>query len=171
MTYIQRHTNRPITIEQVAEHIHRSPSYLMKRFREETGQSVGAYITRCKMEEAEDLLIYSSQSLAEISAYLGYSSQSYFQNVFKKHFGMTPLQYRTQKKQHTALRETKGLSSFLPAFHRSACWAQDSGFYPCTNWMNSWVSSRVRSLAVYMTRPIWGQFSGGISSCIIISAP
>ena len=97
MTYIQRHTNRPITIEQVAEHIHRSPSYLMKRFREETGQSVGAYITRCKMEEAEDLLIYSSQSLAEISAYLGYSSQSYFQNVFKKHFGMTPLQYRTQK--------------------------------------------------------------------------
>lgn len=55
-----------------------------------------AYVTKCKLEEACDLLVYGQRSLAEISAYLGYSSQSYFQNVFKKQHGVTPVQYRKQ---------------------------------------------------------------------------
>ena len=100
MNYIQSHTNEPIGIEDVAEEIHRSSSYLMRRFKAELGMSVGDYITKCKLEEARDLLIYGDRSLAEISAYLGYSSQSYFQNVFKKQFGTTPMQYRKQNRKH-----------------------------------------------------------------------
>ena len=92
--YIRNHTNAPISVEEVAAFIHRSSSYLMRRFREEIGMSVGAFITRTKLEEACDLLTYDDRSLAEISAYLGYSSQSYFQNVFKKEYQMTPMQYR-----------------------------------------------------------------------------
>lgn len=99
MTYIQSHTNMPIGVEDVAEEIHRSSSYLMRRFKAELGMSVGDYITKCKLEEACDLLVYGDRSLAEISAYLGYSSQSYFQNVFKKQFGLTPMQYRNQNKK------------------------------------------------------------------------
>lgn len=101
MNYIQSHTNAPISLEDVAAHIHRSSSHLMRRFKAELGISVGEYITQCKLEEACDLLTYDSHSLAEISAYLGYSSQSYFQNVFKKQYGMTPMQYR---KQHQCRR-------------------------------------------------------------------
>lgn len=92
--YIRNHTNLPLTVEDVAGQINRSRSYLMRRFKEETGQQVNAFITQCKMEEACDLLIYSETPLAEISTYLGFSSQSYFQNVFKKEFGLTPMQYR-----------------------------------------------------------------------------
>lgn len=99
MTYIQSHTNMPIGVEDVAEEIHRSSSYLMRRFKAELGMSVGDYITKCKLSEACDLLTYGDRSLAEISAYLGYSSQSYFQNVFKKQFGMTPTQYRKQHRK------------------------------------------------------------------------
>ena len=51
---------------------------------------------RCKLEEAKSLLTYSDKSLIEISNYLCFSSQSYFQNVFKKKYGMTPKQYRDQ---------------------------------------------------------------------------
>lgn len=100
MTYIQSHTNGSLGVEDVAKQIHRSSSYLMRRFKAEVGLSVGDYITKCKLEEACDLLIYGNCSLAEISAYLGYSSQSYFQNVFKKQYGMTPMQYR---KEHQKL--------------------------------------------------------------------
>ena len=96
MTYIQNHTNMPIGVEDVAGQVHCSSSHLMRRFKKELGMSVGDYITQCKLEEACALLVYSNRSLAEISAYLGYSSQSYFQNVFKKHFGLTPMQYRKQ---------------------------------------------------------------------------
>ena len=96
MTYIQSHTNEPIGLEDVAAQIHRSTSYLMRRFKAELGMSVGEYITECKLEEACDLLAYGNLSLAEISAYLGYSSQSYFQNVFKKRYGITPAGYRKE---------------------------------------------------------------------------
>ena len=94
MVYIQNHTNEIIGIEDVAAQVNRSSSYLMRRFKAELGMSIGEFITKCKMEEACDLLTYGDWSLAEISAYLCYSSQSYFQNVFKKQYGMTPMQYR-----------------------------------------------------------------------------
>lgn len=84
MTYIRNNTNELIGIDDVAAEINRSSSYLMRKFKKELGMSVGDYITKCKMEEACEMLAYGKLSLAEISAYLGYSSQSYFQNVFKK---------------------------------------------------------------------------------------
>ena len=101
MTYIQSHTNIPIGVEDVAREIGRSSSYLMRRFKAELGMSVGDYISQCKLEEACDLLVYGERSLAEISAYLGYSSQSYFQNVFKKRYGMTPTQYRKENRKRS----------------------------------------------------------------------
>lgn len=96
MNYIRGHINEPINIEDVANQIHRSSSYTMKRFKDELGINMGAYITRCKLEEAKSLLTYSDKSLAEIADYLCFSSQSYFQNVFKKKYNVTPMQYRKQ---------------------------------------------------------------------------
>lgn len=96
MMYIRNHTNEPVSIESAAAFVHRSPSYLMKHFKSELGVHMGAYITRCKLEEAQNLLAYSDKTLAEISSYLCFSSQSYFQNVFKKQYGVTPLAYRKQ---------------------------------------------------------------------------
>ena len=98
MTYIRNHTNEPISVEAAAAHTGRSASYMMKHFKGELGIRMGAYIMRCKLEEAKSLLTYSEKSLAEISSYLCFSSQSYFQNVFKKQYGVTPLQYRKQTK-------------------------------------------------------------------------
>lgn len=97
MCFIRNHTNEAISINEVAEHIQRSPSWVTKKFKKETGMSVGAYITQCKLEDAQRLLAYSGQSLAAISSYLCFSHQSHFQNVFKKKYGVTPLQYRKQR--------------------------------------------------------------------------
>lgn len=52
------------------------------------------FIMRCKLEEAKSLLAYTDKSISEISNYLCFSSQAYFQNVFKKKFGITPNEYR-----------------------------------------------------------------------------
>lgn len=96
MTYIRSHTNDNLSIADVARQAGRSSSYIIKRFREELGINIGAFITRCKLEEAKSLLTYSDKSLSEISSYLCFSSQSYFQNVFKRKYGVTPMQYRKQ---------------------------------------------------------------------------
>ncbi len=94
--FISRHTNEPIRVDNVAEHIGRSRSYTSKKFKEELGFNLSAFIMRCKLEEAKSLLTYSDKTLSEISNYLCFSSQAYFQNVFKKKYGLTPMQYRNQ---------------------------------------------------------------------------
>ena len=97
--FISQHINEPIQVGDVAEHVGRSRSYLTSRFKKELGFDISSFIMRRRLEEAKSLLTYSDKSLSEISSYLCFSSQSYFQNVFKKKYGITPNQYRinTQK--------------------------------------------------------------------------
>lgn len=94
--FISHHINEPIQVGDVAEHIGRSRSYLTNKFKKELGFDVSSFIMRCRLEEAKSLLTYSDKTLSEISTYLCFSSQSYFQNIFKKKYGITPLKYRKQ---------------------------------------------------------------------------
>ena len=96
MSYIRNHVNTPLSLDDVAASIGRSVSYTGNLFKKETGQTLGNYIAECRLEEAKSLLYYTDMTLAEISSYLCFSSQSYFQNVFKKEYGVTPMQYRRQ---------------------------------------------------------------------------
>ena len=97
LQYITTHINQPIGVSDFVAHSSHSRSSLLRHFKEETGMSVNDYITLRRMKEAASLLRYTDKSLGEISSYLCFSSQSYFQNVFKKHYGITPLQYRNQR--------------------------------------------------------------------------
>ena len=97
--YITHHINEPIQVTDVAEHIGRSRSYLSGRFKKELGFDISSFIMRCRLEEAKSLLTYSDKSLIEISNYLCFSSQSYFQNVFKNKYRITPKQYRDQTRK------------------------------------------------------------------------
>lgn len=98
LQYIKSHTNQPIGAMDVVAQSGKSRSVFMAQFKKETGQSIAQYIRRAKLEEAKVLLAYSDTSLQEISDTLYFSSQPYFQNLFKKEYGITPLQYR--KKHH-----------------------------------------------------------------------
>ena len=55
------------------------------------------YVARIKMEEAKRLMDITPKPIAEIAEYLGVSSQSYFQKVFKNLYGRTPGEYRKGK--------------------------------------------------------------------------
>ncbi len=92
--YILEHIHTRITTEELAQALGRNRSYLCACFKEETGMTVNDYITQIKMDEAKRLLRYSQKPLRAVAEQLGYSTQSYFQNVFKKVIGMTPLDYR-----------------------------------------------------------------------------
>ena len=92
--FITQRVYEPIRVGDVAAFIGRSRSYISGKFKEELGYDISKFITRCKLEEAKNLLTFSDKSLSEISSYLCFSSQAYFQNVFKHNFGITPNQYR-----------------------------------------------------------------------------
>ncbi len=96
--YISNHVNRPISVEEIAEFLGMERSTLSKKFKRELGFNISAFIMRKKLEEARSLLRYSDRSISEISEYLCFSTQSYFQNVFKRKYGMTPKEYRKSVK-------------------------------------------------------------------------
>ncbi len=93
-SYIQEHIAQNIRISDLAEHIHLSENYLSAKFKAETGESIISYIKQAKILEAKNLLTNTDLSLAEISAMLAYSSQSFFTTVFHNAVGMTPKQFR-----------------------------------------------------------------------------
>lgn len=98
MQYISTHINEPICTEDVVAFSGKSRACLFKRFRHELGCGIGEYIMSCRLREAKALLEYTDKPLGEISAYLCFSSQSHFQNAFKKYCHTTPLTYRKSKK-------------------------------------------------------------------------
>lgn len=92
--YILLHLDGPITTEDISRAVGMNRTYLCKRFQEEAGMTVNHYVTAVKMDEARRLLEVTKKTPAEIAEVLGYSSQSYFQSVFKKSTGKTPGEYR-----------------------------------------------------------------------------
>ena len=97
--YVFSHIGESVTTEALSRELGMNRTYLCKLFAEETGLTINQYVTLIKMEEARRLLDISQKSIAEISEYLGFSSQSYFQKVFKKSFRMTPTEYRLGKRE------------------------------------------------------------------------
>ena len=99
--YIFAHINETITTDALSRVLGLNRTYLCKLFLQETGLTVNHFVTSVKLEEAKRLMDVTSKSIAEIAEYLGYSSQSYFQKVFRKYIGMTPGKYRTGQVSHT----------------------------------------------------------------------
>ena len=95
--FILSHISETITTETLAKECGMNRTYLCKLFTEETGMTLGQYVTQIKVDEAKRLMDITGKSIAEIAEYLGYSSQSHFQRVFKKASGTTPGEYRIRK--------------------------------------------------------------------------
>ncbi len=92
--FISNHVNQNISVEDVAKQLNMDRTTLSKKFKRELGFNISNYIMRRKLEEAKSLLTYTDKTISEISEYLCFSTQSYFQNVFKSKYGMTPKEYR-----------------------------------------------------------------------------
>lgn len=93
--YIQLHVEDKITVDQLAQQVGHAKNYLIKKFHKETGKTIGAYITEAKMERAKLLLKEPGKSVQDVAEQLGYATQSHFGELFRKHTGMTPAQWRT----------------------------------------------------------------------------
>lgn len=80
----------PPSVDALAHRLYVSRSRLCDAFRRETGQSVGAYARRLRMERARHLLEDGNRSVAEVAVLLGYPSPSAFCHAFTGFTGMSP---------------------------------------------------------------------------------
>ena len=97
--YIDSNYSQPINLDLLAKITHINKYYLAHSFTSCLGQSPISYLTDRRLQASMDLLINSSISIAQIAEKTGFTSQSYFSQIFKKEIGMTPQQYR---KMHTS---------------------------------------------------------------------
>ncbi len=95
--YVESHRGEMVTMRDMANLCHLSPSYFSKIFPREMGETFTDYVNRCKVEWAKQRLRVSAESVSSIAFELGYVDTSYFIKVFKKFEGITPLAYRQQR--------------------------------------------------------------------------
>lgn len=99
--FIEGNYRRNISLGDVAEKVHISPSYAAKLFRKNTGMRCCDYINKVRLDAACEVLVNTHLRISDIAEQVGYSSQYYFARQFKKVYGMTAGQFRkgAQKKE------------------------------------------------------------------------
>lgn len=94
ISYLNEHYNSNPTLEEIADYVGLNPTYFSTLFKKETGVNFSNFMINLKIEHAKRLLKDTNLPLVTIAAELGFDSQSYFSNVFKRYVSITPKQYR-----------------------------------------------------------------------------
>ena len=92
--WLQTHISAPCTMAQMAAELQMHPRTLNRRFRRATGMTPLAYLHSLRINSAKDLLRHSNLPVGDIAWQLGTQDVSYFSQLFRRHSGMSPLQYR-----------------------------------------------------------------------------
>ena len=77
-----------------------SPSHFSKLMTEYTNEAPSTHIQRRRLKYAQQLLLTTDYSLAQIASESGYADSNYFSRIFKKTFQLTPSEWQ---KQHSGL--------------------------------------------------------------------
>ena len=97
--YLNQNCEEDITLEQLARFSHVNKYYLVHSFTKHFGCSPISYLNDKRIEESKNLLETTNHSIAAIASMIGFSSQSYFSQSFKKNTFMTPNEYRRASRQ------------------------------------------------------------------------
>ena len=92
--YIQRCCGQIMSGQDVAAALGLGYHSLRKKFKHTTGQSIGQFLIRTKIEKAQTLLRETNFSVKEIAFQVGFGDPSHFSKVFKKRVGKTPVEFR-----------------------------------------------------------------------------
>lgn len=85
-----------ISLDIISRDIGISKYYLHRLFKEMNGKTLIEYLTAIRLENAKNKLQYSKDSIFEIAIASGFDNTAYFSNVFKKHVGLSPTQFRKE---------------------------------------------------------------------------
>ncbi|MFD2614324.1 response regulator transcription factor [Paenibacillus gansuensis] len=92
--YMEEKLSEDVSLQAIANHVYLNPGYLSKLYKLETGENISDYLYRIRMDKSAYFLKNTHYKIQEICELLGYQNTSYFIKMFKKHFGVTPQDYR-----------------------------------------------------------------------------
>ncbi len=94
--YIQLNYSEPIHIDDIAHACGLNRSYLSRLFKDATGSSVQSYLKTYRMKMATQFMRETTHSIQDISFAVGYNDIFTFSKAFKKHYGISPSEFRKQ---------------------------------------------------------------------------
>jgi two-component system response regulator YesN len=92
--YMEKHLSDDVSLQAIADHVYLNPGYLSKVYKLTTGENISDYLHRLRMEKAAFLLRHSNEKVYRIAELIGYQNPPYFIKIFKKHYGVTPQDFR-----------------------------------------------------------------------------
>jgi two-component system, response regulator YesN len=96
--FIRKNLDGDLSLEAIASSIDVSPYELSRQFKKETGHNLTEYINIQRINEAVYIMDNQNISITDIAHMVGFNDVNYFTKVFKKLKGMTPSEYRKNKK-------------------------------------------------------------------------
>ena len=103
--FINNHYREKIRIQDLAQHIGISRSYLVKLMKQETGMSPQEYLIDTRMKRASEMLIRTNDSIRNVADECGYDDALAFSKVFKAKFGINPSDYRLKYRGSSELND------------------------------------------------------------------
>jgi transcriptional regulator, araC-type len=97
VAYINDHLDESLDLKTLAEVAALSEFHFHRVFKALKGETIGAHISRLRIEAAARLLRYSALSIEDIAFNIGYEAPAALSKAFKNQYGITPTQYRTNK--------------------------------------------------------------------------
>lgn len=97
--YINQNFSLPITLDDICKEVNMSKYYFCRKFKDTVGITAMQYLLNTRLASAKVFLVDSNKSISEISEQCGFSSVSYFCQIFKKYNDISPSAYRKASKQ------------------------------------------------------------------------
>lgn len=97
LNFINSNYMHSITVQEIADYVNLSRSYLYKMFIKNLGISPQRYLINLRMYKATLLLKGTKFPIGEVANSVGYSDSLLFSKTFSKHFSMSPLNYRNNQ--------------------------------------------------------------------------
>lgn len=92
--YLENNYFQQIDVDGLAKRFGFSRAYFSSLFTKRTGETPHNYLSKIRIEKAKDYLKNTTYSIEEIAYSVGFSSLQRFSDSFKKHVGLSPMQYR-----------------------------------------------------------------------------
>lgn len=95
--YMQDHLTEQISVQQLADMVYVSKSYLSRAFKQKTGVTMMEYLNTLRMEAAKIMLAASGMNTEEIACQTGYHSAKFFYRAFRAYTGMSTREFRNRE--------------------------------------------------------------------------
>lgn len=97
LSLMEQRYAEPLTLEQLAREGHLSERSLHRSFHQALGCSPMEYLTRIRLQRAQELLKRSGATVTEVAHSVGFSDSSYFSRKFRQAVGVSPRDWQRRR--------------------------------------------------------------------------